>query len=66
MDAELQAVPWMDQPALAPVGSVFCGLSPEIALSGICEVGPVNGLFGVELEVFVIDADSGLAVDKLE
>ena len=28
--------------------------------------GSVNGLFGVELEVFVIDADSGLVMDKLE
>jgi len=44
MDAELQAFPWMDQPAIAPVGSVFCGLSPEIALTGICGVGPANGL----------------------
>jgi len=31
MDAELQAIPWMDQPALAPVGSVFCEHSPEAA-----------------------------------
>jgi len=28
--------------------------------------GPANRLLGVELEVFVIDADSRLAVDKLE
>jgi len=27
----LQAIPWMDQPALAPVGSVFCGHTPEVA-----------------------------------
>ncbi len=30
-DAELQAIPWMDQPALAPVGSVFCDYTPEVA-----------------------------------
>ena len=30
-DAELQAIPWMDQPALAPVGSVFCSHNPEVA-----------------------------------
>ncbi len=28
--------------------------------------GPADRLLGVELEVFVIDVDSGLAVDKLE
>jgi len=27
----LQAIPWMDQPALAPVGSVFCDHTPEVA-----------------------------------
>ena len=28
---ELQAIPWMDQPAFAPVGSVFCEHSPWVA-----------------------------------
>jgi hypothetical protein len=37
MDAELQAIPWMDQPALAPVGSAFCRLSPEAAWDLIIE-----------------------------
>jgi len=31
MDAELQAIPWMDQPAPAPVGSAFCEYYPERA-----------------------------------
>ena len=30
-DAEAQAITWMCQPALAPVGSAFCGHSPEVA-----------------------------------
>ncbi len=31
----LQAIPWMDQLALAPVGSVSCGDSPAAALGWI-------------------------------
>jgi len=31
----LQAIPWMDQPALAPVGSVSCGHSAGAALGWI-------------------------------
>jgi hypothetical protein len=27
----LQAIPWMDQPALVPVGSAFRDLSPKVA-----------------------------------
>jgi hypothetical protein len=34
MDVELQAIPWMDQPALAPVGSVFCVVTPVVAFGG--------------------------------
>jgi hypothetical protein len=34
-DAELQAIPWMDQPAQAPVGSGFFGLSPRVAADAI-------------------------------
>jgi hypothetical protein len=35
MDAELQAIPWMDQLALAPVGSGFFGLYPEMVGGGL-------------------------------
>jgi hypothetical protein len=57
----------MDGPTGACAGwERLLRLSREIALSGTCGVEPANGLFGVELEVFVIDANSGLAVDKLE
>ncbi len=56
----------MDGPTGACAGwERLLRLSREIALSGTCGVEPANGLFGVELEVFVIDANSGLAVDKL-
>ncbi len=34
MDAERQAIPWMDQPA-QPVGSAFCGQSPEVAFEAL-------------------------------
>jgi len=30
---ELQVIPWMDQPALASVGSVLCERLPEVALN---------------------------------
>jgi hypothetical protein len=33
MDAALQAIPGKDQPAIAPVGSVFFELSPWLASS---------------------------------
>ena len=29
---ELQAIPWMDQPAFTPVGSAFCGTYTEVAM----------------------------------
>jgi hypothetical protein len=44
MDAELQAIPWMDRPALAPVGSVFCGLSPEVALETYTDLLEGSGI----------------------
>ena len=34
-DAELQAIPWMDQPAHAPVGSGFFDLSPRVAADAV-------------------------------
>jgi len=45
MDAELQAIPWMDQPAITPVGSGFCDVSSKLA-DGNVNVSWHSSLYG--------------------
>ena len=53
MDAELQAIPWMAQPAHAPVGSGFFGLYPEMVSEGL---GRFEDAGLVAFPVAVLDA----------